>query len=106
GVHFRSQPLDDYIRKIVLEVLGHARYECHTDRGQQQQASPADELSLGVLVILGGVSIDDVAENDRVKQRKNLISRGQEKRNNKEFPVLRGVSVEKFHGRRWGHVGD
>jgi hypothetical protein len=38
-----------------------------------------------------------VAENDWVKERKNLIDRGQEKRHNKELPVLLGVSIKKFH---------
>ena len=71
GVHFRAQSLDD-------QILGYAGHKSHTHRRQQQKPSPSDELRLGVLVILGRVSIDDVAENDRVKKRKDLISRSQQ----------------------------
>jgi hypothetical protein len=52
---------------------------------------------LGVLVILGSVVVDDVTENDWVKQRKNLIGRGEQQRDQEQCPVLARILVEKFH---------
>jgi hypothetical protein len=54
-------------------------------------------LRLSVLVILGGIAIDYVTKDQRIKKGKNLVGRGQQKRDQHKFPVLLRVSVEKFH---------
>ncbi len=80
GIHLRSQPLNNHVGEIILEILGHARYKRDAHRRQQQQPGPANELRLRVLVIFGGITVDHMTKDQRVKKGENLIGRGQQKR--------------------------
>src|SRR3989442_11277729 len=96
-VHPRSQALHDHVHKIVLKILGHARDERYSNRRQQQQPRASNELRLCVLVIFGGVPVNDVTEDQRVEQRKYLVRGGQQKSNYHQLPVLLRIVKEKFH---------
>src|SRR5262249_28003973 len=67
-------------------------------RRREQQAHAAEELSRRVLPVPGRVLVDDVAEDQRVEQREDLVDRGQNERQDDERPVTAKVGVEESHG--------
>jgi len=50
-------------------------------------------------MIFGRISINDVAENQRVKQRENLVRGRQKKSNHNQIPMLFRIAKEKIHRR-------
>jgi len=75
GIQLRAGPLSHHIDVIVLEVLGDSGNECDANRRAQEQRYTMDKLRRGVIVKPGSVPINDVPENERVQQRKDLINR-------------------------------
>ena len=73
GVELRAEPLRDDVDVVVLEVLGHARDERDADRRAEQQADAPEELAGRVFLEPGRVLVDDVAEDQRIEQREDLV---------------------------------
>ena len=105
GVDLGPQPLGDHVDEVVLEVLGHPRDEGHAHRRPQQQAHPAEELAGRVLRVARRVLVDDVAEDQRVEQREDLVDRGQHEGQRDQAPVPAQVRVEQPHRRPAGARG-
>ena len=93
GIDLRTQPLRDDIREIVLEVFRHSRDERHTHRCAQQKADTANEFRCGVLAVPGRVLVDDIPENERIHQRKDLVDRRKHKRQRDQVPVLLEIGI-------------
>src|SRR5258708_35083576 len=85
------------INKIILEIFGHARAQTHANRRSEQQSYPSNELRARILAIASRVGVDDVPENERIQQRKNLIDRRQDKSDDSELPQILKVPVESSH---------
>ena len=68
-----AQPLRDDVDEVVLEVLGHTRDERDAYGRQQQHADAAEELRGRIELVLRRVAIDDVAEDQRIEQREDLV---------------------------------
>ena len=96
-VELRAEPLRDDVDEVVLEVLRDARDERHADRRAEQQADAAEELAGRVLLEPGGVLVDDVAEDQRIEQREDLVDRRQHKRQRDQAAVVPEVAVEQLH---------
>ena len=92
-----AQPLGGDVDEVVLEVLRHARHECHTHRGGQEHAHPAEELAGGVLLEAGRVLVDDVPEDQRVEQGEDLVDGGEHQREQDEPPVVFQVASQELH---------
>ena len=105
GVELRAQPLRYNVDEVVLEVLGHAGDERDTNGHREEERDSAKELSVGELVVLGGVVVDDVAEDQRVEQRKDLIDRREDQSERDQGPVAAQITGEKRHDRNIGAVG-
>src|SRR5437773_4771031 len=75
GVDACANLLRDYIDEIILEILGDARDQSHANRRSEQQSYTLNELRARILAIASRVGVDDVPENERIQQRKNLIDR-------------------------------
>ena len=70
GVDLRAEALADHVDEVVLEVLRHAGDERDPHRRAEQQAHTAEELSRRALLELRRVLVDDVAEDQRIDERK------------------------------------
>jgi hypothetical protein len=68
GIKACAHLLRDQIDAVVLEILGHARHEGYANCGGQEPTHAPYELGAGVLAVLGGVVIDDEAEDPRIQQ--------------------------------------
>ena len=93
----RPEALGDDVDEVVLEVLGDARDERDADRGGQQQADAAEELAGAVLREPRRVFVDDVAEDQRVEQREDLVDGGQDERKPNQPPIVGQVRGEQLH---------
>ena len=99
GVELCAQPLRYNVYEVVLEVLGHAGDERDTNGHREEERDSAKELSVGELVVLGGVVVDDVAEDQRIKQRKDLIERREDESERDHRRVRAQITGEKPHDR-------
>ena len=68
------------------------------DRRGQQQADAAEELARRVLREPRRVLVDDVAEDQRVEQREDLVDRRQDQRERDQPPVVREIRGKQLHG--------
>ena len=59
--------------------------------------TPRKNSRVGVLVVLGGVVVDDVAEDQRVEEREDLIDRREDERERDERPIAAQIAGEKRH---------
>ena len=85
-VELGPQALRDHADEVVLEVLG-----------QEQEPGAAQERPRGVLAEAHRVAVDDVAEDERIEQREDLVHRGQDQGQRDEPPVLPQVGPEQLH---------
>ncbi len=97
GVQLSAEPLRDDVDVIVLEVFRDPRHESYPDRCRQQQAHALEEFAGRVLLEPRRVLVDDVAEDQRIEQREDLVDGGQDQRQHDQRPVLPQVGVEDFH---------
>src|SRR6266576_6153743 len=97
GVELCTQLLRDEADVVILEVLRHARDERHTHGSAQQEADTANELSSRVLLKPCGVLVDDVAKNQRIEEREDLIDRRQDERKGDQTPVVAQIGIQQFH---------
>ena len=77
GIDARADLLRDEVDEVVLEILGDAGDKRDADRHSQQDADAADELGARVLGVAGCVRVDNVAEDQRIEQREDLVDRRQ-----------------------------
>jgi hypothetical protein len=63
-------------------------------------ATPRKNCGRRVLVVLGGVAVDDVPEDQRIEQREDLVDRREEEREDHEAPVRTQVAIESRHVER------
>src|SRR5258707_12802394 len=87
----------DNIDGITLKILGDARDQSHANRRSEQQSYTSNELRARILAIASRVGVDDVPENERIQQRKNLIDRRQDKSGGSKLPQILKVPVESSH---------
>src|SRR5258708_36986272 len=97
GVDACANFLRDYIDEIILEILGDARDQSHANRRSEQQSYTSNELRARILAIASRVGVDDVPEDERIQQRKNLIDRRQDKSDGSKLPQILKVPVESIH---------
>src|SRR5256886_13295888 len=97
GVDACANLLRDYIDEIILEILGGARDQSHANRRSEQQSYTSNELRARILAIASRVGVDDVPENERIQQRKNLIDCRQDKSDDSKLPQILKVPVESSH---------
>src|ERR1700686_472577 len=97
GVDACANLLRDYIDEIILEILGDARDQSHANRRSEQESYTSNELRARILAIASRVGVDDVPENERIQQRKNLIDRRQDKSDGSKLPQILKVPVESSH---------
>ncbi len=93
-----AQPLRDDVDVVVLEVLGHARDERDADRGGEQQADASEELARRVFLEPRRVLVDDVAEDQRIEQREDLIDGGERERQRDQAAIVAQIAEKDFHG--------
>ena len=97
GVAFVSRVaknFQDYFINVVTQRLGAQMY---ADGGAQQQAHPLEELAGRVLLETGRILVDDMAENQRVQERKHLVDGRQYQGQRHQAPVLAEVPVKQLH---------
>src|SRR6185503_10518520 len=82
---------------VVLEVLGDARDEGDADRRAEQQAHATEEFAGGIFLEPGRVLVDDVAEDQRIEQRKDLVDGRQDERQRDQRSVVPEVGIEDPH---------
>ena len=82
---------------VVLEILGDAGYERDADGGAEQQRDAAEELFRGVLLVFGGVVVDDVAEDEGVKKGEDLVDGGEQEGQQDEGEVVLQIAIEDRH---------
>src|SRR3989442_1196597 len=92
-VQLRAETLRDDVDEIVLEVLRDARDERHSDRRPEEKADAPEELAGRVFLEAGGVSVDDVTQDERIEQRKDLVDRGERERHRHQTPVSAQIPV-------------
>ena len=80
GIDLRAHALHNHIYKIILEVLGDARHKGCAYRSHQEQAGPAYELRLSVVMVAGGVSVDHMSKDDRIEEGEDLVRRSKYQR--------------------------
>ena len=97
GVDPRADLLGDQVDVVVLKVLGDAGDEGHADRRAQQERYAANELPDRVVVEARGVGIDDVAEDQRIEQREDLVDGRQHERGGNQLPVVPQIAVKSGH---------
>jgi hypothetical protein len=96
-VQLRPEALRDDVDEVVLEVLGDARDEGHAHGRAEEQRHATEELGGRVLLKLRRVLVDDVAEDQRIEQRKDLVDRRERERECHQAPVLLQVAEEEPH---------
>jgi len=97
GIDPRSEPLDDDVDEVVLEVLRHAADERRSHGEQQEEADAARELLHRVFVGARRVAVDDVAKDRRIEQREDLVHRRQEQGQDGELPVAAKIAQQQPH---------
>src|SRR5437867_11426999 len=88
GINLSTEPLCDDVDVVVLEIFRHTRNERDPNSGCEQQAGASEELSGRVVAISSGVVIDNVAEDDGIQGRKDLVDRGERQDQYNEKPIL------------------
>ena len=68
GIDLRAQPLGDDVDEGVLEVLRNPGDKCHSHGSQKQQTDPFEEACLSVLLEVQRVFIDNVPEDEGIKE--------------------------------------
>ena len=96
-VDLGAQTLRDDVDEVVLEILRDARDEGDPHRRAEQQAHAPEELGGGVLLELRRVRIDDVAEDQRIEEREDLVDRRQHERERDQRPVTFQIREEQLH---------
>lgn len=96
-VHLRAKALDDDVDEVILKIFCNSRDEGDSNGGAEQERYPFQELFSGVFLIFGRISVDDVAEDERIEQREYLVRCGQRERETDQFPVVPQVAVEDVH---------
>ena len=76
-IEFGAGLLGDDVDVIILEILGNSRDEGYEHREGQQRRHTLNEIANRILMKLGGVIINNVAENGWVEQRECLVDRRQ-----------------------------
>ena len=99
GIELRAQPLGDDVDEVVLEVLGDAGDERHSDGCSEEEAHTTDELPGRVVTVPGGVLVNDMAEYQGIEKREDLVHRRQEQGEEDELPVAAQITVEDSHYR-------
>lgn len=97
GIEAGAGPLRDDIYEVILKIFSNARNKCYPDRCCQQPADAAYELRRCVFIESCCVSVNDVAENQRVEKRKYLVYGGKQERNQHQPPVFLQVSEKQGH---------
>ena len=98
GVHLGTELLGDAADDVVLEILGDAGDEGDADGGAQEERDAAEELLGCVLLVLGGVVVDDVAEDEGVEEGEDLIDGGEEEGEEDLGEVLLQIAIKDRHG--------
>src|SRR5260370_15449090 len=78
-------------------IVGDAGYQTQANRRSEQQSYTSNELRARILAIASRVGVDDVPENERIQQRKNLIDCRQDKSDDSKLPQILKVPVESSH---------
>src|SRR5258706_15827130 len=86
-----------YMNERRRTILGNNGSRTRRNRRSQQQAYASNELRARILAIPGRVGVDDVPENERIQQRKDLIDRRQNKGDDSKLPQILKVPVESSH---------
>jgi hypothetical protein len=89
--------LRDQVDVIILKVLGNSRDESNTDSRTEQSADPADKLRARVLLVTRRVTVDNVPEDQRVKQREDLVDRREKECGKDKSPVVPEIPPECGH---------
>src|SRR5213592_4409187 len=92
GINLSTEPLCDDVDVVVLEIFRHSRNEGDPNSGCEQQADASKELSCRVVAISSGVVIDNVAEDDGIQERKDLVDRREHQDQYNEKSILLEVS--------------
>src|SRR6185503_3046454 len=96
-VQLRAEALGDEADDVVLEVLGYARDEGDADRRAEQQAHATEKFAGGIFLEPGRVLVDDVAEDQRIEQREDLVDGRQDERQRDQRSVVPEVGIEDPH---------
>src|SRR5678816_1401202 len=96
-VHLRAKALRDHIDEIVLEILRDARDERYANGGTEQKRHASDEFTGRVILVSSRIRIDDVPENQRIKEGKDLVDRRQNEREGHQCPVFLEITVQNIH---------
>ena len=97
GVHLGADLLGDAVDDVVLDVLGDAGDEGDADGGAEEERDTAEELFGGVELVLGGVVVDDVAEDEGVEEGEDLVDGGEQERQENKGDVVLQVAVQDGH---------
>ncbi len=82
-----AHPLSDHIDEVVLEILGHPRYEGDAHRGCEEGQHPAEEGSSIQFRVLGRVLVDHMTEDQRVEQGEDLVDGREQQRESHGSPM-------------------
>src|SRR5262249_35838246 len=72
-INLRTQPLRNDVDVVVLEVFGYTGHKGCANSQKKKNPHAPKKLARRVLRVSSGVVIDDVPENDRIQQGKNLV---------------------------------
>src|SRR5881628_2318138 len=97
GINLSTEPLCDDVDVVVLEIFRHTRNERDPNSGCEQQADASKELSRCVVAVSSGVVIDNVAKDDGIQERKDLVDRREHQDQYNEKPILLEVSEKNSH---------
>jgi hypothetical protein len=98
-VHLGAYALDDDVDEVILKILGDSRNERDAHRQEQQLSRALDELRGLVLAKAGRVVIDDVAEDERIQEREDLVRCRKHQREQNQRAVFIEIRIEERHPR-------
>src|SRR3989442_15409750 len=96
-VNLSAQPLGNDVDVKVLKIFGYPRHEGDTDCRCQQQTDASKELAGCVFAVSSGVIVDDVAKDDRIEKRKDLVDTRQKQDQYHEKAILFEIVEKYFH---------
>src|SRR5258708_37825919 len=81
----------------MVKIVGEDEGGGNSTHRSEQQSYPRNDVRVRIIAIASRVGVDDVPENERIQQRKNLIDRRQDKSDDSELPQILKVPVESSH---------
>jgi len=78
------------------EILGYPGYKGHANGCSEEETNSPEKFSRCVIHVTSGITVNQVTEDPRVEEGKNLVHGCQEKSEYHQFPIVLQIRKKQF----------